>query len=204
MASERLDDLSLVRLCKAGETEAFGVLVRRHQERLYPTIHRVLGSPEDAEDALQDAFVRAFQKLGTFHGESSFYTWLYRIAVNVALESCRRRKVRRGFLKTLAGRAGTGDEPRAAEADPTFAVERDERARAVEAALERLSPEHRAIVALKDFDGRRYEEIAEILGVPVGTVRSRLHRARHELRDQLKGLLDLDQPLRQGSTASSP
>ncbi len=205
MASDRLDDLSLVRLCKAGETEAFGVLVGRYQERLYPTIHRVVGSAEDAEDALQDAFVRAFQKLGTFHGESSFYTWLYRIAINVAMESCRRRKVRRLFLLGRGDYASLGREPvsPAEGSDPSRGLERAERVRAVEAALDRLGPEHRAIVVLKDFDGRRYEEIAEILGIPVGTVRSRLHRARHELKDQLKGLLDADQPLRQGSAVPS-
>lgn len=202
MTSERLDDLSLVRLCKAGETEAFGELVRRHQERLFPTIHRIVGSVEDAEDALQDAFVRAFQKLATFHGESSFYTWVYRIAVNVAMESCRRRKVRRLFALGLETAHGSRREP--AGSDPARALEREERDRAVEAALDRLGPEHRAIVVLKDFDGRRYEEIAELLGVPVGTVRSRLHRARRELRDHLKGLLDADHPLRQGSAVSSP
>ncbi len=201
MTSERLDDLSLVRLCKAGESEAFGELVRRHQERLFPTVHRIVGSVEDAEDALQDAFVRAFQKLATFHGESSFYTWVYRIAVNVAMETCRRRKVRRLFMLALEMRGGSrGPDP---ASEPPRLLDRRERERAVEAALDRLGPEHRAIVVLKDFDGRRYEEIAELLGVPVGTVRSRLHRARRELREHLRGLLDVDLPLPEGSAAST-
>jgi RNA polymerase sigma-70 factor (ECF subfamily) len=87
--SRVLDDLSLVQACRAGQTEAFGTLVRRHQDRLYPTILRLIGSAEDAEDVLQDSFVRAFEKLDQFHGESSFYTWIYRIAVNLALSGNR-------------------------------------------------------------------------------------------------------------------
>ena len=83
MMSRSLDDQSLVEACRAGRTEAFDVLVERYQERLYPTILRLTGSPEDAEDVLQDAFVRVFEKLGQFHGESTFYTWVYRIAVNL-------------------------------------------------------------------------------------------------------------------------
>ncbi len=87
-----------------------------------------------------------------------------------------------------------------AEADPTFPLERAERERIVELALNELGADHRAVVVLKDFDGRRYEEISAILKVPVGTVRSRLHRARGELRERLKGLVEAEQPLRQGSS----
>ncbi len=94
MMSRSLDDQSLVEAFRAGRTDAFGVLVERYQERLYPTILRLTGSPEDAEDVLQDAFVRAFEKLDQFEGESSFYTWVYRIAVNLALSGHRRRRIR--------------------------------------------------------------------------------------------------------------
>ena len=90
------DDLSLVNACRAGQTEAFGDLVRKYQDRLYPTILRLVGSPEDAQDVLQDAFIRAFEKLEQFHGESSFYTWIYRIAVNLALSGHRKRQNRGG------------------------------------------------------------------------------------------------------------
>ena len=92
--SRFLDDHSLVQACRAGQTEAFGTLVARYQERLYPTILRLIGSAEDAEDILQDTFVRAFEKLDQFQGDSSFYTWIYRIAVNLALSGYRRRRVR--------------------------------------------------------------------------------------------------------------
>ena len=90
-----------------------------------------------------------------------------------------------------------------ADADPTFSIERAEREQFVQAALGQLGPEHRAVVVLKDFDGRRYEEISAILRVPVGTVRSRLHRARCELRDRLRSLVDEEQPIRQASSAAS-
>ena len=86
------DDQSLIDACRGGKTEAYGVLVSRYQDRLYPTVLRLAGSPEDAQDLLQDTFLRAYQKLGHFHGESSFYTWVYRIAVNLALSGRRRRR----------------------------------------------------------------------------------------------------------------
>ena len=193
------DDHSLVEACRAGRTEAFGVLVERYQRRLYPTVLRLVGSAEDAEDILQDAFVRAFEKLDQFQGESSFYTWIYRIAVNLALSGHRRRRVRTAMRPGRRGATARGrhalDE--SADADPAMPLERAEREGIVAAALNRLGPEHRAVVVLKDFDGRRYEEISAILDIPVGTVRSRLHRARCELRDRLRSLVDEHQPLRQ-------
>jgi RNA polymerase sigma-70 factor (ECF subfamily) len=150
---------------------------------------------------LQDTFLRAYEKLDQFHGDSSFYTWVYRIGVNFALSGHRRRRAR-----VIVGR--NGDDARcrfensadeSADADPTYPLERAEREQIVEAALNQLGPEHRAVVILKDFDGRRYEEIGAILNVPIGTVRSRLHRARCELRDRLQCLLGEEQPVRQAS-----
>ncbi len=190
--STGLDDISLVKACRAGQTEAFGALVLRYQDRLYPTILRLIGSTEDAKDVMQDTFLRAFEKLDQFQGDSSFYTWVYRIAVNLALSGHRRRRVR-SLVRPHSERATKSGEERAdesPESDPTFPLERAERERVVEAALNQLCPEHRAVVLLKDFDGHRYEEISAILNVPLGTVRSRLHRARCELRDRLRSLVD--------------
>ncbi len=186
----RNDDQSLIDACRAGKTEAFGVLVRRYQDRLYPTILRLAGSAEDAHDLLQDAFLRAYQKLGHFHGQSSFYTWMYRIAVNLAL-SDRRRK--RGVHPPPRARGGDETfDPRmdVDQSDPSLPLVRAERDEQIQEALNALAPDHRAVVVLKDLDGLRYEEIAEILGVPVGTVRSRLHRARTELRERLRGVIE--------------
>jgi RNA polymerase sigma-70 factor, ECF subfamily len=191
--SRCLDDHSLVEACRAGQTEAFGVLVERYQDRLFQMIRRLDGSPEDAKDILQDTFLRAFQKLDQFHGESSFYTWVYRIAVNLALSGYRRQRVRAWLGQKSQGGARHEDPAdESAAADPTYSIEQAERERLVQSALGQLGPEHRAVVVLKDFDGRRYEEISAILKIPVGTVRSRLHRARCELRDRLRGLIDED------------
>ncbi len=188
------DDHSLVAACRAGQTDAFGVLVRRYQDRLFPTIVRLVGSAEDAQDVLQDVFVRGFEKLDQFHGESSFYTWIYRIAVNLALSGHRKNRNRRFSRLSLPGKNQPVVDPadRSPESDPSLALERLEREAIIAAALGELGREHRAVVILKDFDGRRYEEISALLNIPVGTVRSRLHRARSELRVRLQSLIDQD------------
>ncbi len=182
------DDNSLIAACRSGRTEAFGVLVQRYQDRLFPTMLRLTGSAEDALDLLQDAFLRAFEKLDKFQGESSFYTWIYRIAVNLALSDRRRRK---GAIRVIgATRVDALDPPGdPTRSDPTLPLERAERDHLIQAALNALADDHRAVVVMKEFDGLRYEEIATVLGVPVGTVRSRLHRARLELRERLKDVV---------------
>ncbi|HEX8202043.1 MAG TPA: sigma-70 family RNA polymerase sigma factor [Isosphaeraceae bacterium] len=183
------DDQPLIDACRAGQTEAFGELVRRHQGRLYPTILRLTGCAEDAHDLLQDAFLRAYEKLGRFHGESSFYTWLYRIAVNLALSGRRRRRTTLRLSGTRRDAPiDPPDDPE--QSDPTLPLERAERSARIQEALNALAPDHRAVVVLKEFDGLRYEEVAAVLGIPVGTVRSRLHRARGELRQRLRGIVE--------------
>jgi len=182
------DDQYLIAACLAGRTDAFGILVRRYQDRLYPTVLRLTGCAEDAHDLLQDAFLKAYEKLGSFHGESSFYTWVYRITVNLALSD---RRKRRTTWRLRVDRRGepfdTADDVH--QTDPSLPLERAERDALIQAALNALAPDHRAVVVLKDLDGLRYEEIAETLGVPIGTVRSRLHRARYELRQRLRGVI---------------
>jgi RNA polymerase sigma-70 factor (ECF subfamily) len=181
-----LDDQCLIDACRSGKTEAFGVLVSRYQDRLYPTVFRLTGCAEDALDLLQEAFLRAYEKLDRFHGESSFYTWIYRIAVNLALSD--RRKRRHESSAALPGDL-SGDR---ALDDPAVPLERAERDERIQEALDALAPDHRAVVVMKEYDGLRYEEIGAMLGVPVGTVRSRLHRARCELRERLRSLVDDD------------
>jgi RNA polymerase sigma-70 factor (ECF subfamily) len=188
------DDKSLIDACRAGNTEAFGVLVTRYQDRLYPTIFRLTGCADEARDLLQDAFLRAFEKLDRFQGESSFYTWIYRIAVNLALSGRRRRRP----LLRLNRDSGSGSAPiepvyDPAESDPSAPLQRAERDRMIQDALNALATDHRAVVVMKEFDGLQYEEIAAMLEIPIGTVRSRLHRARCELRDRLRSLVDIDE-----------
>jgi RNA polymerase sigma-70 factor (ECF subfamily) len=134
----------------------------------------------------QEAFVQAYVKLASFAGESAFYTWLYRIAFNAAIS---RRRRQRDAASVEHTRELTGQEPFDDTEPAEERVLREERAAAVQQALTLLSEEHRAILVLREVEGCDYDEIAEVLDIPVGTVRSRLHRARLHLREQLDGVL---------------
>lgn len=188
---ETLCDQELIESSLSGSSEAFGALVRRYQHRLYHSLVHLLGSSEDAQDVAQDAFVQAFQKLATFRGQSGFYSWLYRIAMNTAISS--RRKTRRPTASVEALREQTGEEPadQRGSSAPAYAMEVAERQQVVRAALSALSEEFRTCVVLKEMDGLSYEEIAGILDCPIGTVRSRIHRGRLELREKLRSFLTI-------------
>lgn len=176
------DDRRLIAAALEGSTAAFGDLVRRYQDRLYNAVLRIVDNADDAADVVQDAFVNAFQALKSFKGDSELYTWLYRIAFNSAISQKRRRKPV-ASLDTARGSDPTVEPVDLSEGNqPGDAMERREDEATLMAALARLSPEHRDVLVLKDIDGQRYEEIAVVLGVPIGTIRSRLHRARIELR----------------------
>jgi RNA polymerase sigma-70 factor, ECF subfamily len=177
------NDLQLIDETLAGRREAFGELVLRHQNRLYTTLVHVTGSAAEAEDVVQEAFVQAFLKLSTFQGTSSFYTWLYRIAFNFAVS---RRRRRRPELSVDEHRELGGPEPIDGQLEACEQLERDEGVQRVRAAMAQLSDEHRTILILREMEGCCYETIAELLGLPVGTVRSRIHRARSQLREILK------------------
>jgi RNA polymerase sigma-70 factor (ECF subfamily) len=180
------DDQRLITECLAGDPAAFGVLVRRYQDRLYNTVFRLVDNGDDALDVVQDAFLNAFQSLDNFHGDAAFFTWLYRIAVNTAISLKRKQRV---MVRLDGGPNGEGgiDPLDPSECSrPGHALEQAEQGQRVRKALARLSPEHRAVLVLKDMEGQKYEVIAEVLQVPIGTVRSRLHRARLELRELLE------------------
>ena len=186
MSPVNLSDRDLIRQSRAGAAEAFGVLVERHQDRLYAALFRMLGSADEAREAAQDAFVHAYQKLHTFQGNSAFSTWLFRIAVNAAFSRKRRSK---RYLTTLDGARGESGHELAdhrACADPSQSIEQSETQRIVREALASLHEDYRTALVLKEMEGLRYEEIAEIVGIPIGTVRSRIHRARNELREKLR------------------
>jgi RNA polymerase sigma-70 factor (ECF subfamily) len=180
------DDDHQIAATLAGKTEAFGELVLKYQDRLFNTVVHVVGNAEDARDIVQEALVQAFIKLETYRRTSAFYTWLYRIAFNVAISYRRRR---RPTVAVDCSREAMGVDPMDHEDGPTERLEQEERCRQVRQALNQLCEEHRAILVLREMDGCCYETIAEILELPVGTVRSRLHRARLQLRDQLKTVL---------------
>jgi RNA polymerase sigma-70 factor, ECF subfamily len=183
------DDSQLIDLTLAGRPAAFGELVRKYQDRLYNAIVHVVGNAEDARDIVQDAFLQAFVKLEGFHRTSAFYTWLYRIAFNVAASQRRRKRVGPSVDQA---REVSGEEPIDGEKSPSQQLEEEERRRQVQTAIGQLSEEHRAVLVLREMEGCCYETIAEVLDLPVGTVRSRLHRARLQLRDHLKTVLALD------------
>lgn len=184
------DDASLIAETLAGKSAAFGQLVEKYQDRLYNTLVHVVGNREDALDMVQEAFVQAFVKLETFHQHSAFYTWLYRIAFNIAASQRRRRRPTASVERT---HESTGDEPVDGRAGPDERLEQQERCRQVQQAIGDLGEEYRAVLVLREIDGCCYETIAEILDLPVGTVRSRLHRARLQLREQLKEVLMIDE-----------
>lgn len=180
------EDAQLIDLALQGDSASFGQLVCKYQDRLFSTMVHVIGSREEAEDVVQDAFVQAFVKLDSFKGNSAFYTWLYRIAFNASVSRRRRKQME---VSVDQARESSGEEPVDAGDAPSDRLERQERAAQVQAALGELSDEFRSILVLREMEGCCYETIAEVLDLPIGTVRSRLHRARLQMRDLLKGVL---------------
>jgi RNA polymerase sigma-70 factor, ECF subfamily len=180
------EDRRLIADCLHGRTEAFGELVCRYQDRLFNTVFRLLDNAEDARDVVQEAFLHAYQSLDSFKGDSQFYTWLYRIAFNTAISLKRKQ---RAVLSLHNPREDGADVEPLDDSEgnqPDHALQQAEQERRVRRALNRLSPEHRAVLVMKDMEGQKYEVMAEVLDVPIGTIRSRLHRARLELRELLE------------------
>lgn len=177
------DDAELIAETLHGLPESFGLLVRKHQDRLYNAVVCLMGNMEDARDVVQETMLQAFRRLETFRQSSGFYTWLYRIAFNMAA-SHRRRK--RFVVSVDEGRANNGAEPIDAEPTPDACCARDEQRQLVRQAIAQLPDEQRAVLVLREMDGLHYDAIAEALALPVGTVRSRLHRARMQLRELLQ------------------
>lgn len=175
---------------------AFGSLVAKYQDRLYNAMLRMTGNPEEAADLCQEAFVKAIEKIVDFRGQSQFYTWLFRIAMNLAI-SGKRRAARIRFASLSADpdfsdNQATGLERTLAstrEADPCSAAASAETQRHVLQAIAALDEEHRAVVVLRDIENMDYEQMAAVLALPMGTVKSRLHRARCMLKEKLSGII---------------
>ena len=180
------EDAELVAAAQQGEREAFGCLVERYQDRVYNVLARVLDSREDALDVTQEAFIQAFVKLNSFRGEAKFYTWLYRIALNLGLSKRRRR---RSSISVEQVREQGGEEPVSLQPAPENVLMVEERAATLERALSALEADHCQILVLREIEQCSYEEISEILELPIGTVRSRIFRARIQLKEKLKELM---------------
>ncbi|MCC7086468.1 MAG: sigma-70 family RNA polymerase sigma factor [Pirellulales bacterium] len=180
------DDFQLIDEALAGDTSAFGHLVTKYQDRLYNTLVRVVGCVDEARDVCQEAFIKAYVKLSLFQRESAFYTWLYRIALNLAITKQRKKRPTHSID---ANRELLGEEPLAREGAPADRLEQQERACQVQAALANLDKDFRTVIVLREIEGHDYETIAAMLELPLGTVRSRLHRARMELKEQLREVI---------------
>ena len=189
-AGQQLDEGALIERCRAGDVAAFEPLVEKYRQRVWRLAFQVLRDREEAWDCAQDAFVRAFQSLGSFRGQSAFYTWLFRIAMNVATDRLRSRSAQARAFGTQPIPAEewerTAPDPAARPDQAALGAER--RAR-INEALDTLPPNARAIIMLSDVEGLSYREIATVLNCPIGTVMSRLHNARKRLRAALGPML---------------
>jgi RNA polymerase sigma-70 factor (ECF subfamily) len=184
-----LTDLQLIDKTLEGDSRAFDSLVRRYQDRLVHSLEHAFGSREDALDVAQQAFVLAWKKLSSFRGDAGFYSWLYRIARNVAISRVRRERLPSGSLDQLQESAGYEPADGNVQSAPDYAMEQSEQIRIVRDALQKIADEFRQPLVLKEIDGFSYEQIAEILDIPLGTVRSRIFRGRQELIERLQRVM---------------
>src|SRR6267142_3663648 len=185
-------EMDLVRRAQKGDLEAYDELIKRYQERIYATVYHMTSNHEDANDLAQDAFIKAFQALKSFKGGSSFYTWLYRIAVNKTINFLKQRKNRQHMsLNDIDFQAEHDPDLVALISDKT--PRRDagltELQEKLNTALQKLSDSHRLVVTLHDVQGLSHEEIAKIMDCNIGTVRSRLFYARQQLQAYLSDYL---------------
>ncbi len=190
-----VSDVDLVQRCQNGDTEAFDQLVGRYRLRVFGMIYNMVHSEQDAWDLAQDSFLKAWKSIGRFRGQSSFYTWIYRIVMNVTIDWLRKKQVK-----------GTGAEfddaielkeidpasrtvPKATSLPHQQMQHQEIRAR-IDAAIAQLSPEHRAVILMKEMEDMQYHEIAETLGCSIGTVMSRLFYARKKLQNLLRDVYE--------------
>jgi RNA polymerase sigma-70 factor (ECF subfamily) len=195
--SKPLTDEQLVAAARAGDRDAFARLVRRHENQVFTMALRLLCNREDARDLAQEVFLTVYQSLDRFRGEAQFRTWLYRVTINRGRDEIRRRGTVKHTRPVSLDRMMGGDEERAALMEPASrdpspeAVARGHEAeRMVQAAMGQLSEELREVIVLRDVRDLAYDEMAQILEIPVGTVRSRLNRARTRLSELLQPMLE--------------
>ncbi|SHN05252.1 RNA polymerase, sigma-24 subunit, RpoE [Duganella sacchari] len=191
--TERECDQLLVERVRAGDKQAFDLLVAKYQRRLMRLLSRIVHDPAEAEDVVQESFIKAYRALRHFRGDSAFYTWLYRIGINTA----------KNFLATQGRRAPTSSDGEHDPADgfndgehlrdintPESMLASKQIAQTVNAAMDALPVDLRTAIALREIEGLSYEEISDIMACPIGTVRSRIFRAREVIAEKLKPLLD--------------
>ena len=185
-------DRELVERCQRGQLEAYEILVGRYRQRVYGLAYSMLRNEQDATDLSQETFVKAWQAIRGFKKNSSFYTWLYRITTNLCIDFVRKRDRRPTvpFEETVDPEADASVEIAPSNQPlPTDEVRRRELREQIDAALQELSPEHRVVIQLREFEGLEYAEIAKVVGCQMGTVMSRLHYARKHLQKLLRDVI---------------
>ena len=187
-------DTDLVARCQQGDTAAFNELITRYRQRCFAMIYHMVRNEEDAWDLAQDGFVKAWKSIASFRGQSSFYTWLYRVMMNVSLDWLRKKQVQSGTefddsigLRNIAPGAVTAPKP---AMQPIERLADAEIRGRIDAAIEKLSPEHRAVIVLREIEDMEYQAIADALGCSMGTVMSRLFYARRKLQTLLKDVYE--------------
>jgi RNA polymerase sigma-70 factor (ECF subfamily) len=191
--SDREIDRQLVARAQSGDKQAYGLLVEKYQRKLARLLSRFIRDPAEVEDVTQEAFIKAYRALPAFRGDSAFYTWLYRIGINTA----------KNYLMAMGRRAPTSTEVEAEEAEgfeegeqlrdintPESVLLSNEIAETVNSTIEQLPEELRTAIQMREIEGMSYEDIAKAMDCPIGTVRSRIFRAREAIAEQLRPLLD--------------
>lgn len=181
MVSDGMRDAECVRRLQRGETDAFETLVRRHEKTIFNLVYRMLGDYEEAAEVSQEVFLSAFRAVGQFRGDANFSTWLYRIALNHASTRRKTLGTRQHRLLSIDSAEPLSDP----QPSPSDVLEKKEIRERVQAALNQLDPEDAEVILLRDLQDVSYDEVARVLEIPVGTVKSRLHRARRALKSRL-------------------
>ena len=197
------DDQTLILQCRAGDQAAFGVLVKRYQQKAYGIALSMLRDADDAMDVTQEAFIKVHRYLDNFKGSSSFYTWLYRITVNLCIDHIRKNKKAPTveYEDAMDHDEAQGGEllPSTMDMDPGRNLDRRELREMIDRALETLSPTHRAVILMREVEGLSYREMAEVMEVSMGTIMSRLFHARRRMQVAL-----LEQRDETGEVADEP
>ena len=192
-----LDDTALVRRCQKGDIAAMDALISKYQDRIYNVILKICQNNHDAAELTQDTFVKLIENINTFKGKSSFYTWLFRVAVNLTLNYCKRKQKHKAqSLETPVGTKLDGTKSQLGAlmtdkkaVDPVVMAQNKEVSEIIARSLSQLDDNHRVIIVLRDIEGMTYAEIADAIGIDLGTVKSRLSRARTNLRKILETVL---------------
>jgi len=181
------DDFQLVEAFRKGDEKAFEEIVRRYQRQVANIIYLTLGNREEVDDLSQEVFIRVYRSLGRFQFDASLYSWIYRIVVNLCIDEVRRKKIRKAVsLEFFTERRLEGEKRSKEHATASDDMLKEEKKRIIVDALQRLSPVHRTVIVLREYEDMSYEEIAKTLHISAQAVKSRIFRAREELRKSLK------------------